>query len=320
LLVKVSQLESELGDKFSFQLEGARDELVTLVASLRSDLASQLETLEESQAGKEKKLKELVLSLGEQEALLKEKIQELSSLQSAIPGDRQDGDTLKLEIQSLSNHVTRLEAEVADMMAGRLSSCCPTSGDIEAAVRAVLEDLLAGSSSSRGLSDQLAAWLGHLFVSRSELEERLLTATKLAGGGTESQEELVTRITERIRAEISQNATTRGAATANATTAAMTHEEVLRIVQAALVQYDADKTGQFDYALETAGGSVVSTRCTETYVQKTALYSIFGIPVWYPSNNPRTIIQPGVQPGQCWAFKVNIVVITREKILKSSCP
>ena len=79
--------------------------------------------------------------------------------------------------------------------------------------------------------------------------------------------------------------------------------EVKSIVEQALLQYDADKTGLFDYALETAGGSVVSTRCTETFVQKSGMYSIFGIPIWYPSNNPRTVIQPGVLPGECWAFK-----------------
>merc|ERR1719225_1865037 len=83
----------------------------------------------------------------------------------------------------------------------------------------------------------------------------------------------------------------------------LSKEDVSKIVKNALIQYDADKTGMFDYALETAGGSVISTRCTETFVQKTAMYSIFGIPIWYPSNNPRTIIQPGVQPGECWAFK-----------------
>ena len=30
-------------------------------------------------------------------------------------------------------------------------------------------------------------------------------------------------------------------------------------------------SGMFDYALETAGGSVISTRCTETFVKKTAM-------------------------------------------------
>jgi SUN domain-containing protein 1/2 len=68
-------------------------------------------------------------------------------------------------------------------------------------------------------------------------------------------------------------------------------EEIEKMVKNALVIYDADKTGLFDFALETAGGSVVSTRCTETYVRTGASYTLFGIPIWWPSNNPRTAIQ-----------------------------
>ena len=48
------------------------------------------------------------------------------------------------------------------------------------------------------------------------------------------------------------------------------------------------------------------------------MYSIFGIPLWYPSNNPRTVIQPGVLPGECWAFKGSagfIVIQLSEPVL-----
>merc|ERR1712226_255178 len=79
--------------------------------------------------------------------------------------------------------------------------------------------------------------------------------------------------------------------------------EVETLIRNALARYDADKTGMFDYALETSGGAVASTRCTETYVSRTAAYTLFGIPLWYPSNNPRVAIQPGTLPGECWAFK-----------------
>lgn len=40
-----------------------------------------------------------------------------------------------------------------------------------------------------------------------------------------------------------------------------------------------------------AGGSVVSVRCSKTYFRKTALFSVFGIPLWYISNSARTVIQ-----------------------------
>ncbi|XP_012590577.1 PREDICTED: SUN domain-containing protein 2 [Condylura cristata] len=52
-----------------------------------------------------------------------------------------------------------------------------------------------------------------------------------------------------------------------------------------------------------SGASVVSTRCSETYETKTALLSLFGIPLWYHSQSPRVILQPDVHPGNCWAFQ-----------------
>lgn len=46
------------------------------------------------------------------------------------------------------------------------------------------------------------------------------------------------------------------------------------------------------------GASVISTRCSETYETKTALLSLFGIPLWYHSQSPRVILQVGTQRGQ----------------------
>jgi hypothetical protein len=85
--------------------------------------------------------------------------------------------------------------------------------------------------------------------------------------------------------------------------------DVKDMVKSALLTYGADKTGSFDFALETAGGSVVSTRCTQMYTERLPSYTWFGVPVWLPlpvwgpATNPRTAIQPGVMPGECWAFK-----------------
>ena len=44
-------------------------------------------------------------------------------------------------------------------------------------------------------------------------------------------------------------------------------------------------------------------RCTETFYARNSAWTLFGVPVWRHSNNPRTAIQPGVLPGECWAFK-----------------
>jgi len=42
-----------------------------------------------------------------------------------------------------------------------------------------------------------------------------------------------------------------------------------------------------------AGGSVVSTRCSQTFQPRTAQLSLFGIPLWYSTNSPRVAIQVG---------------------------
>ncbi len=68
-------------------------------------------------------------------------------------------------------------------------------------------------------------------------------------------------------------------------------QRVRDIVMSALTLYSADKTGMVDYALESAGGSVVSTRCSETFTPRTALFTIMGIPLWYYDRSPRSVIQ-----------------------------
>uniref|UniRef100_A0A8C3X199 Sad1 and UNC84 domain containing 2 n=1 Tax=Catagonus wagneri TaxID=51154 RepID=A0A8C3X199_9CETA len=83
----------------------------------------------------------------------------------------------------------------------------------------------------------------------------------------------------------------------------VTEEQVHRIVKQALKRYSEDRIGMVDYALESGGASVISTRCSETYETKTALLSLFGIPLWYHSQSPRVILQPDVHPGNCWAFQ-----------------
>uniref|UniRef100_A0A3Q3ADF6 Sad1 and UNC84 domain containing 2 n=1 Tax=Kryptolebias marmoratus TaxID=37003 RepID=A0A3Q3ADF6_KRYMA len=64
----------------------------------------------------------------------------------------------------------------------------------------------------------------------------------------------------------------------------------------------ADKMA--DFALETQGASIVSTRCSETYRIRSACVTLFGFPLWYPSESPRTVIQgySVLLPGKCWAF------------------
>ncbi|EPY74436.1 hypothetical protein CB1_002039005, partial [Camelus ferus] len=83
----------------------------------------------------------------------------------------------------------------------------------------------------------------------------------------------------------------------------ITEAQARAIVDNALKLYSQDKTGMVDFALESGGGSILSTRCSETYETRTALISLFGIPLWYLSQSPRVVIQPDIYPGNCWAFR-----------------
>lgn len=80
-------------------------------------------------------------------------------------------------------------------------------------------------------------------------------------------------------------------------------DDVNRVMKEMLAKYDADKTGLPDYALESAGGSVVNTRCTETYSKGGRRYYMFGLPIWTFTRSPRDAITPGMHPGECWAFR-----------------
>ncbi|KAM9058056.1 SUN domain-containing protein 1 isoform 7-T9 [Megaptera novaeangliae] len=101
----------------------------------------------------------------------------------------------------------------------------------------------------------------------------------------------------------------------------ITEAQARAIVNSALRLYSQDKTGMVDFALESGGGSILSTRCSETYETKTALISLFGVPLWYFSQSPRVAIQPDIYPGNCWAFKGSqgyLVVRLSMKILPTT--
>ncbi|KAK6766865.1 hypothetical protein RB195_026251 [Necator americanus] len=85
------------------------------------------------------------------------------------------------------------------------------------------------------------------------------------------------------------------------------------LIRAAISEYDSDKTGMFDFALESAGASIISTRCSENYNTYSRLEKIWNIPLWYSSYGPRTVIQRNSKtlfPGECWSFKGPVGYIT----------
>eukprot|EP00092_Neocalanus_flemingeri_P000023 GFUD01000023.1.p1 GENE.GFUD01000023.1~~GFUD01000023.1.p1 ORF type:complete len:2308 (+),score=442.37 GFUD01000023.1:211-7134(+) len=246
---------------------------------------------------------------------------------------------MQKQIEDLKTQINNLESEQKALNL-TMTGCCKNITAIEITVEHYINDLLQNIIENKPdnegkPTENFAAWVNTYFIAKSEIETKLtaLTAdieTKIQhhmdtemrdvakSEAQQTAQQIMDTVSSTIRMEYAQRIKEAQENNTEAPVEGLSKEEVFKIVKSALIQYDADKTGMFDYALETAGGSVVSTRCTETYIQKTAMYSIFGIPIWYPSNNPRTIIQPGVQPGECWAFKGSsgfVVVQLSERIV-----
>ena len=78
---------------------------------------------------------------------------------------------------------------------------------------------------------------------------------------------------------------------------------VKELIHEHLARYSADRIAKFDFALESAGGSVLIKHCSPTYAPSQSSISLFGVPVFYLKTAPNSIIQPQVYPGDCWAFE-----------------
>lgn len=76
------------------------------------------------------------------------------------------------------------------------------------------------------------------------------------------------------------------------------------MIQTAFSVYDADKLGLRDFALESLGGSIVSTPSTTAKYSSTS-YILFGFIPFRSYSNPRVVIHTEVTPGNCFFFEGN---------------
>ncbi|XP_052535838.1 SUN domain-containing protein 1 isoform X9 [Tympanuchus pallidicinctus] len=164
---------------------------------------------------------------------------------------------------------------------------------VDAQVKESVKMMVFGDQ-HKDFPESLLQWLTSNFVTRSDLQT-LLQDLELQILKNITLQMAVTN--QRITSEVVTNAVN------NAGISGITEAQAQIIVNNALKLYSQDKTGMVDFALESGGGSILSTRCSETYETKTALISLFGIPLWYFSQSPRVVIQPDMYPGNCWAFK-----------------
>ncbi|KAM7386875.1 hypothetical protein PAMA_009483 [Pampus argenteus] len=228
---------------------------------------------------------------------------------------QEDHDALLAEVQRLESELDKIRQEVQGVAGCKgkceqLDSLQETiSAQVSSQVRKELQALFFGSGGSEEeqgeVPESLIYWLSQRYVSTPDLQA-LLASLELSILRNVSMQLELNRAQTLGKAEsqaknIIQTVTRSVQHTAS--NEGLAEEQVKLIVQNALKLYSQDRTGLVDYALESGGGSILSTRCSETYETKTALMSLFGLPLWYFSQSPRVVIQPDVYPGNCWAFK-----------------
>ncbi|XP_029333253.1 SUN domain-containing protein 1 isoform X3 [Mus caroli] len=203
-------------------------------------------------------------------------------------GSRDEEQPLLDRVQHLELELNLLKSQLSDWQ--HLKTSCEQAG---ARIQETVQ-LMFSEDQQGGSLEWLLEKLSSRFVSKDELQV-LLHDLEL---------KLLQNITHHIT--VTGQAPTSEAivsAVNQAGISGITEAQAHIIVNNALKLYSQDKTGMVDFALESGGGSILSTRCSETYETKTALLSLFGVPLWYFSQSPRVVIQPDIYPGNCWAFK-----------------
>ncbi len=253
-----------------------------------------------------------------------------SEIRSLQEHNSQLGESADDSPAILDQEVKRLQkrldavAAVQDEFERRATLCCKTTAQLEAEAREVVANWMksavgGGGNASEGDNPMasLNEYLHSRFVSREEMDHQVeawvttlndeiyartsLLADEFAVKSSRSAVDDMLRNSTVI--SLLQNTVASSMHLESSSQSSPGSQEILSAVQEALKIYDADRTGMFDFALESAGGTVASTRCTETYDLSRAVYTVFGLPIWWEHNRPHTILQPGSHPGQCWAFK-----------------
>ncbi|XP_062859424.1 SUN domain-containing protein 1 isoform X3 [Trichomycterus rosablanca] len=220
----------------------------------------------------------------------------------SVSGGEVDGAAhaaLLAEVQRLEAALATLRTDLQGVMSckGKCAQLDSLHTTVSEQIHQEFQTLLYGADQAEGDDppESLLQWISSRFVSSSDMLTSLAAMEKSILGNLSLQlEEVQQKPSEEQITRTVQQATER---------TGLSDGDVQLIVQNALKLYSEDRIGLVDYALESGGGSILSTRCSETYETKTALMSLFGFPLWYFSQSPRAVIQPDVHPGNCWAFK-----------------
>ncbi|XP_069663317.1 SUN domain-containing protein 2 isoform X1 [Haliaeetus albicilla] len=265
-------LKEHLRTDVTSHLQG---ELDAFRAQVQRDLDGRLGKMAQASQEMEARLLELNLEWQSsvQEGLRGSFQQEVAKLEQEVAALRRELAGLKSDQEVMGKHVE-----------GMLEQLKAVRADVEAQFPAWV---------SRFLSQSRQDGAAGLILQREDLQAELQALER----------KILAKVLEDRRLSARDAQAGIGVALRQGGTVGVTEEQVHLIVGQALKRYSEDRVGMVDYALESAGASVINTRCSETYETRTALLSLFGIPLWYHSQSPRVILQPDVNPGNCWAFR-----------------
>lgn len=234
--------------------------------------------------------------IASQELMIQKLRDEITQINSRLVDGFSSNKDFKLSMEQLRSHQDTLAAEVgrleranSDKLDGLLEHIdlkisalnAKQNSAIDLHIREVLMGIMGfKDTDGKALNnDDIENWVRNIFVAKEYLEQRLAELTLNLSKVVKveinlSAETLMKEITERIKQDtitvIERNneqllvKSAEAAASVSARVGGQLNEEdIKRIVQAAMAVYDADKTGLVDYALESAGGEIISTR----YVQ-----------------------------------------------------
>ena len=225
-----------------------------------------------------------------------------------------DSSAVTAELSELQARLSRLELSGKEGSTA-VQKCCGDGAALEAQVKEQVEKMLTAEDSplrAKIVSEMADRDQVEQAINKAKQEVSLTVEEAVKKLQEETKAENVNLVNvqfahlkSRLAREIEANLTSHlsSLAPVSSTPSISSSQEVAKIVREALTKYDADKTGLFDFALESAGGSIVTTKCTEPYQATSAVMSVWGLPFWWDANSPRTILQPGSSPGQCWAFR-----------------
>ncbi|XP_008531847.1 SUN domain-containing protein 2 isoform X3 [Equus przewalskii] len=270
----VSRREAALKEDFRRDTAARiQEELVTLRAEHQQDLEDLFKKIVQASQESEAQLQQLKSEWQRmtQESFRENSMKELGRLEGQLAGLRQELAALTLKQSSVVDQVDLLPQQI----------------------QAVRDDV----------ESQFPAWVSQFLLRGGGTRAGLLQREEIQAQLQELESKILAHMAEMQGKSAREAAASLGLTLQKEGVIGVTEEQVHRIVKQALKRYSEDRIGMVDYALESGGASVISTRCSETYETKTALLSLFGIPLWYHSQSPRVILQPDVHPGNCWAFQ-----------------